>query len=120
MPDMRLGISGSERVLPKGVQVDVPVKLKKDIGISKMIDGSERLSFGKTKRTWPLTWSRPLSYDETKGLIDIAALQSVLRFQNGYESSVWFNVYAKAPNYNSVIVQGEEKYLVSMTLEESI
>jgi len=117
MPDILLGISGSEVTLPKGVKVSIPVKVSKKISISEMSDTSERLSFGKEKRTWPLAW-KPLSYDDKQMLEELRMLNDVLRFQNQYESPKWFDVYISGFGHEAVMVAGVEMYNVTMDVTE--
>jgi len=117
MPDILLGISGNEVTLPKGVRVSIPVKVSKKISISEMSDTSERVSFGKEKRTWPLTW-KPLSYNDKQILEDLRVLNSVLRFQNQYENPRWWEVYISSFTHEPIMVAGVEMYLVTMDITE--
>ncbi len=117
MPEILLGISGSEVKLPKGVRVGISVKVSKKISISEMSDGSERVSFSKIKRKWPLTW-KPLFYNDKQALEDLHALDAVLHFQNQYESPRWYDVHISGFGHVDVMVAGVEKYIVTMDIEE--
>lgn len=117
MSKMLLGISGSEVTLPKGVRVGISVKVSKKISISEMSDGSERISFSKRKRKWPLIW-KPLSYNDKQALEDLHALDAVLRFQNQYESPRWYDVHISDFDHVDIMVKGVEMYIVTMEISE--
>jgi len=117
MPTIKLGPEGSETTLPQGVKTETPVNIRKNISMATMSDGSTRYAFYKRSRIWRLQWI-PLSFAEMITLRELYMLNQVLRFQNNYESSVWYDVVITNLSYTPVIISGVEKYWVEMEIEE--
>lgn len=119
MADIKLGITGSEVILPKGVRVEIPITLVKNIMKAEMSDGSYRYGFFKVARRCTLTW-KPLSLSLIQVLIDLSKLNQVLHFQNQYEDTTWYDVIIAGFSYDAVAVNGVEKYIAIMDIEGTI
>jgi hypothetical protein len=57
-----------------------------------MSDGSRRVGFLLQKRSWPLAWD-DISEAEYAALSALNDLLDTLRFQNNWESALWFDVW---------------------------
>lgn len=97
MPNIYLGISGSEVLLPviSAVGGEVPdggVNRNKEIRKAVMSDGSPRYGMLAMKREWPpLEWGL-LTYAQVQTLEVLHDLNVALRYQDNNESATWYNV----------------------------
>jgi len=97
MPNLYLGPSGSEVLLPtltgKGSGVaDVPVRLEKIGHESVQSDGSRRFGVIAIKRQWSYSWA-VLTADEKETLQTLYDMAEALNFQDAFESETWYSVY---------------------------
>jgi hypothetical protein len=96
MPDIKLGISGSEVTLPiinslGGAVPNAEVARNKEIQKAVMSDGSPRYGLLAMKREWPLEWGL-LTYAQVTAMIALHALNVALRYQDNNESATWYDV----------------------------
>jgi hypothetical protein len=96
MANIYLGPSGTETLLPTITGLgnsapDTPVSMEKQIQESTAMDGSRHFGFIATKRRWPYSWGF-LTYSQLQTLQGLYALNQVLRLQDNFESSTWYNV----------------------------
>jgi len=122
MADIKLGLTGAEVTLPTGVHYEIPVDPQKDVAESVMSDGTRRYGFYKMPRRWTLKWVVPLALTNIQILVGLRDLNSVLHFQNQWESNTWYNVVITGFSYWSAQVGpvGGEKYLATMSLKEAV
>ncbi|MFA5430517.1 MAG: hypothetical protein WC329_05120 [Candidatus Omnitrophota bacterium] len=97
MPNLYLGPSGSEVVLPtltgKGAAVaDVPVRLDKLAVESVQSDGSKRFGFIAIKRQWSYSWAL-LTETEKETIQTLYNMGATLNFQDSFESETWYSVF---------------------------
>lgn len=106
MPNIYLGISGSEVLLPVinaigGAVPDATVNRNKDIRKATMSDGSPRYGMLAMKREWPLEWGL-LTYAELAPLIVLHNYNVALRYQDNRESATWYDVMIISFNYKGL------------------
>lgn len=126
MPNIYLGISGSEVTLPvinaiDGTVPDGGVNRNKEIRKAVMSDGSPRYGLLAMKREWPpLEWGL-LTYAQIQVLEALHSLNVPLRYQNNYESATWYDVIIISFSYRELrrISSATTRwYSASMTLAE--
>ncbi|KKL62902.1 hypothetical protein LCGC14_2180510 [marine sediment metagenome] len=120
MPDIKLGLSGSEATLPATVSMSLPISYPKQIEKQIMSDGSARYAFFKKGRVWSLVWPG-LTQAQLDALIVLYDHNSLLRFQNNYESATWHWVVFMNLRYDSVDpISATNLYVVEILIEESV
>jgi hypothetical protein len=125
MPDIYLGPSGSETLLPAinwiaPGELELQVEYKKNLDKSVQLDGSARVNFkSSSQKSWPLEWAL-LPAASILELIALAELNEPLRFQNNWIDSAWRWVYVAAFDYRAIqsTFATTAKYAASLTLEE--
>jgi hypothetical protein len=96
MADIKLGLSGSEVTLPPiswtaGQPPELPKTSSKAVEMARMIDGSFRVAIYKNKHSWTLSWGN-LTAEQLSTLETINGYSAVLRYQNGWIGTTWYNV----------------------------
>ena len=124
MPNVYLGVSGSERGLEHisaiGRLPSWPVTTKKEAKKAKMSDGSDRWAFFGTKKVFKLAWGF-LSSSQLAVVKTLNELNQILRYKNEHEEDVWYTVVISDFSHEParMDIRGLERYKVSMTLEET-
>ncbi len=124
MADVKLGPEGSETTLPvinwigaSPPRLPVTHILQRDE--AEMSDGSLRVAFYGTKREWTIDWGTipKADLDTIEGVV---ALRQILRFQNGWEDSMWYYVYVSAWIHNPRVItySSTTKYAASISIRE--
>jgi hypothetical protein len=124
MPDIKLGPQESEVILPlinwMGGAPNLPVDSTKTLETTRMSDSSIRMNFIGQKKKWPFSWEC-LTQDKIDTLKELNDYKQILKFQNGWESETWYDVYINSFNYDRLTdISTEENvyYSCEMTLEE--
>ena len=125
MADVKLGPSGSEQILPSvkfiGSPPSLTVSSDKQVDEQTMSDGSKRWNFRLIKREWKLSWGY-LTKTQLDQLINLYALNQVLRFQNNNEDATWYDVVMVPPfAYEPVRtdIRSLERYTCEITLRQA-
>jgi hypothetical protein len=124
MPNIYLGISGSEVLLPVlrkiGASPSISVNESKQVREATMSDGSRRVGFLATKRSWSYPWDA-LTAAELATFRALNALFVPLRLQDNHEGSTWYDVYISEFAYSpdlSMSGDGGTWFSVTLSLRE--
>ena len=126
MADIKLGISGSETTLPQINWIGrnaprIPTHEPKNLKIARMSDGSRRFARLIGKKTFRLNWGN-LIYTEVETLRTLKELNQVLRYQNNWESSDYFNVVVTSLRWSPIVttyIQTNPRYVAELVLTEA-
>lgn len=125
MPDIYLGPSGAETLLPKiksfGSLPNIPIPQTNQYDKEFMLDGSPRYNVKPVNpKKWTFKWDN-LTAAEFAVLQGHNAQKAALHFQNGWEGTAWTWVWIAdfSPEVNlEISTTADIRWILAMTLEE--
>jgi hypothetical protein len=125
MPNIYLGPSGSETLLPDinwtaGGEYEMPTGYYKNVDKATMLDGSARVNIKTVhQKTFTLEWAL-LTQAQVLTLRGLAELNAPLRYQDNHLDATWRWVWVAGLDVVSLesTHAGSARYAVTLTLEE--